>query len=46
LDPADGEPTIVRLEAVLTRNGFAVADVRAADLDSGRVLTVIGTAEC
>jgi cyclopropane fatty-acyl-phospholipid synthase-like methyltransferase len=42
LDAAETEPTITRLEAVLTRNGFAVADVHTADLDTGRALTVVG----
>lgn len=42
LDAAETEPTIARLEAVLTRNGFAVADVHTADLDTGRALTVVG----
>ncbi|GAB3430075.1 class I SAM-dependent methyltransferase [Flindersiella endophytica] len=43
LDPADTEPTIARLEAVLKQNGFTAADVQTADLSSGRALTVVGT---
>lgn len=41
LHEADTDPTIARLETVLTSNGFSVSDVQVADLNSGRALTVI-----